>query len=290
MSTLTELFDQHRHELQQRLREELAPEQVVQEVKSWMGSLLALASREKGRSLTERRLLGFLVDVVNSSVSTLVSCERTTTGESKRTARGSASASRGDWFLRTVRLLLAVALGGVLYQFESVFYLPLLVAFVLLDVREWFMKPSGVTPAVPLAEPVPGIQVNIHTLLSRLRETFRAIDAALMEVAQPLSAPASPLGDDAAFLELFQELLYAASVEDGTFALKQLKPLIFLLEKHGIRVERFTAERAFLFDAVPSLDDKGHGWRTLKPALVTKEGKPLRRGLVAEPTNKERGH
>lgn len=289
MSTLTELFDQHRHELQQRLRDELPPEQVVQEVKSWLGSLLALASREKDRSLTERRLLGFLVDVVNSGVATLVSCEQTPP-TAQRAVRGSASASRGDWFLRIVRLLLAAALGGVLYQIENLFGLTLLVALVLLDVREWLMKPAVATPATALPEPALAIRVNSNMLLSRLRETLRAVDATVTEVTQPLSVPASALGEDAAFLELFQELLYAASVEDGTFALKQLKPLIFLLEKHGIRVERFTAERSFLFDAVPSLDEKSHSWRTLKPALVSKEGKPLRRGLVAEPANKERGH
>jgi hypothetical protein len=112
----------------------------------------------------------------------------------------------------------------------------------------------------------------------------------LAEASQPLPITVSSLGEDAAFLELFQELLYAAAVEDGIFALKQLKPLIFLLEKHGIRVERFTAERAFLFDAVPSLDSRSREWMTLKPALVTKEGKPLRRGLAAEPANKEKGH
>jgi hypothetical protein len=166
----------------------------------------------------------------------------------------------------------------------------LLVALVLLDVREWVVKPPAVTLPVVVPESTPGLRVNVNVLLSRLRETLRAADVVLAETAQPSSVPVSSLGDDAAFLELFQELLYAASVEDGTFALKQLKPLIFLLEKHGIKVERFTAERASLFDAVPSLDDKSQGWRTLKPALVSREGKPLRRGLVAEPASKERGH
>ena len=64
MTTLTALFDQHRAELQQRLHEDLPVEQAIQEVKSWLGSLLALAARERDRSLTERRLLGFLFDVV----------------------------------------------------------------------------------------------------------------------------------------------------------------------------------------------------------------------------------
>ena len=290
MTTLTALFDQHRTELQQRLRDELPPEQVIQEVKSWLGSLLALAGRERDRSLTERRLLGFLVDVVNVGVTTIVSCEAIV-DEKPRPLPRPVSASHGDWFLRMVRIVIATALASALYQIENFFCLALLAALVLLDVREWFVKPTVIsTAAMPPPEPVVGLRINSNALLSRLREALRTADAVLAEASQPVPSTVSPLGDDAAFLEWFQDLLYAASVEDGTFALKQLKPLIFLLEKHGIRVERFTAERAFLFDAVPSLDAKSREWLTLKPALVTKEGKPLRRGLATEPGNKEKGH
>ncbi len=289
MSTLTELFDQRSARLRERLRGEYPPERAIQEVRDWMGSLLIAASREKERSLTERRLLGFLLDVVNSGVEILASCDVVQIGD-KRAARISASTSRGDWFLRVVRIILATALSGALVQAENFFGLILLVALVLLDVREWFVKPSAVTIPATLPEATPEVRINRNTLFSRVRETLKSVDAVLAEAAQPLSPPVSSLGNDAAFLELFQELLYAASVEDGIFALKQLRPLIFLLEKHGIRVERFSAERAFLFDAVPSLDSKSRQWLTLKPALVDKEGKPLRRGLVTEPANKEKGH
>jgi hypothetical protein len=289
MSTLTELFDQHRTQFRQRLGDELPPEQAVQEVKSWLGSLLTLASREKDRSLAERRLLGFLLDVVKSGVATLVSCEATP-AERQRPVSMASPPSRGDWFLRLARVIVVAALGSALFQIENFFCLALLAVLVLLDVREWFFKPSVTATQVTLPEPTAEVRVNVDALLSRLRETLRTADAVLAEVSQPLPSPVSSLGDDAALLELFQELLYAASVEDGLFALKQLKPLIFLLEKHGIKAERFSAERAYLFDAVPSLDAKSQEWLTLKPALVTKEGKPLRRGLVTEPANKEKGH
>jgi len=290
MSTLTELFDQHRTQLRQHLGDELPPEQAVQEVKSWLGSLLTLASREKDRSLAERRLLGFLLDVVRSGVATLVSCEAVPVERQRPVRVASPPTSRGDWFLRLARVIVIAALGSALFQAENFFCLALLAVLVLLDVREWFFKPSVTATQVTLPEPTAEIRVNVDALLSRLREILRTADAVLAEASQPLPSPVSSLGDDAALLELFQELLYAASVEDGLFALKQLKPLIFLLEKHGIKAERFSAERAFLFDAVPSLDAKSREWLTLKPALVTKEGKPLRRGLVTEPANKEKGH
>lgn len=289
MSTLTELFDQHHAQLRRRLGDELPPEQLVQEVRSWLGSLLTLAGQEKDRSLTGRRMLGFFLDVVNAGVTTLTSCEART-AKHRQPLRSSSTASRGDWFLRVVQVAVAAALGSALYQSENFFGLILLTALVLLDAREWFVKSPSSTAPVTLSEPTPDIRINVNAFLSRLREMLRTMDVALGEVARAPSTPTSSLGEDTAFLELFQELLYAESVGDGTFALKQLKPLIFLLEKHGIRVERFSAERAFLFDAVPSLDPKSRGWLTLKPALVNKEGKPLRRGLVTEPANKERGH
>lgn len=289
MSTLTALFDQHRPQLQQRLRDEYAPEHVIQEVKSWLGSLLTLAGREKNRTLTERRVLGFLLDVMTSGVVVLASCELVV-NNGQPAPRNSTAASRGDWFLRVVRIVIAAALGSALYQVENFFALTLLAALVLLDVREWFIKPAAIAPVASLSRPDAVVGVNVNVLLSRLREMCRTADAVLVEVAQAPQMSASSLGDDPAFLELFQELLYAASVDDGIFALKQLKPLVFLLEKHGIRVERFSAERAFLFDAVPNLDAKSHEWLTLKPALVSKEGKTLRRGLATEPAYKEKGH
>ena len=152
MSTLTELFDQHRAQLRQRLSDELSPEQVVQEVKSWLGSLLTLASREKDRSLTERRLLGFLLDVVKSAVATLVSCEAVA-DERQQLLRVSSATNRGDWFLRVARVVIAAALGSALYQIENFFCLALLAVLVLLDVREWFFKPSVTATQVTLPEP-----------------------------------------------------------------------------------------------------------------------------------------
>src|SRR5581483_8954570 len=230
-----------------------------------------------------------LLDVVNAGVTTLASCE-VVTGEGRSASRTSDATSRGDWFLRVVRVIVAAALGSTLYLNENFSALALLVVLVLLDVREWFVKPVVIAPSPTPPKPTAEVRVNVNTLLSRLREMCRAADMVLAEAAQSPQPSASSLGDDPAFLELFQELLYAASVEDGIFALKQLKPLVFLLEKHNIRVERFTAERAFLFDAVPSLDAKSREWLTLKPALVSKEGKTLRRGLATEPANKEKGH
>src|SRR5581483_1199861 len=138
MSTLTALFDQHRPQLQQRLRDEHSPEPVIREVKNWLGSLLTLAAREKNRTLTERRVLGFLLDVVNAGVTTLASCE-VVTGEGRSASRTSAATSRGDWFLRVVRVIVAAALGSTLYLNENFSALALLVVLVLLDVREWFV-------------------------------------------------------------------------------------------------------------------------------------------------------
>ncbi|MGE0822240.1 MAG: hypothetical protein AB7G75_17900 [Candidatus Binatia bacterium] len=286
LSTLAELFDQQRGQLRQRLHQEQQPEQVVRELKSWLGSLLAFAGQEKERSLTERRVLGFLLDVITAAVSTLTSCEHTDTRQDWFTTHARRFAvTRGDWSLRIIRVVLAAVLFGVLYELGTILGLALLLVLILIDVREWFLKPSP--RAMPTALPPSDaeVHVNLDLLLSGLRETLRTTDTILAEVSKPAPPSMSSLTDDHALLELFQELLHAASVNDGRFALKQLDSLAFLLEQHGIVAKPFTTEDAQFFDAIPSLDTKVRTWVTLKPAFVRKDGKLLKRGLAAEPTS-----
>ena len=286
LSTLAELFDQQRGQLRQRLHQEQQPEQVVREIKSWLGSLLALAGQEKERSLTERRVLGFLLDVITASVSTLTSCEGTDARQEWFTTHiRRLTVTRGDWLLRVIRIVLAAVLFGVLYELGALLGLALLLVLILIDVREWFLKPAPRVMPTALPPSEPEVHVNLDLLLSGLRETLRTTDTVLAEVIQPTPPLTSSLVDDHAFLELFQELLHAASVDDGRFALRQLDSLAFLLERHGIVAKPFSPDKEQLFDTVPSLDTKVRTWVTLKPAFVKKDGTLLKRGLVAEPTS-----
>jgi hypothetical protein len=190
-----------------------------------------------------------------------------------------------------VYVVIAVALAGLLFQNGALTALALLGALVLLSVREWFSHPSP--PAVPTLQPSPRprIVVDVNKLLSQLREAMKAIDTVMAEANKPPAGATSALEEDGTLLDLMHELLRAAYAEDGVYALKHLNTLTFVFARQGVTLQNFTAENHHLFDTVPDLNPHSRTWRTLKPALVRKDGRLLRRGLVAEPAvSKEQLH
>lgn len=292
LSTLVELFDQQREHLRLRLGEHLDSEHAVREGKTFLGSLLTAYGQEKDHPLTERRLCGFLLDAVSAAVATLAGQEIVTDQhqEISPTPSSSRSTERGWWLLRGVYIVIAVALAGMLFQGGALTALALLGALVLLSVREWFSHPS--LPPVPTLQPSrPRMVVDVNRLLSALREAIKAVDMVMAEASKPPPAATSPLEEDGTLLDLMHELLRAAYAEDGVYALKHLNSLTFVFARQGVTLQNFTAENHHLFDTVPDLNPHSRTWRTLKPALVKKDGRLLRRGLVAEPAvSKEHLH
>jgi hypothetical protein len=293
LSTLVELFDQQREHLCLRLGDHPDSEHTVREVKTCLGSLLTAYGQEKDHPLTERRLCGFLLDAVSAAVATLAGYEVVTDQHqgSSPTPSSSRSTERGRWLLRGVYVVIAVALAGLLFQDGALTALALLGALVLLSVREWFSHPSP--PAVPALQPSsrPRMVVDVNRLLAQLREAMKAVDAVMAEASKPPAVATSALEEDGTLLDLMHELLRAAYAEDGVYALKHLNTLTFVFARQGVTLQNFTAENHHLFDTVPDLNPHSRTWRTLKPALVKKDGRLLRRGLVAEPTvSKEHLH
>lgn len=296
MSTLVELFDQQREYLHRRLSGNLGVEHAVQEVKTVLGTLLTAYGQEKGHNLTERRLVGFLLDAISAAVTTLLECEvvldhREGLSPTPLASKLPDRTEWGRWLLRGVYIAIALALAGMLFQGEAFTALALLGALVLLSVREW-MSPSSRSAGPPLQpEPHPQVSVDVNRLLSRLREAMKAVDMVMAEATKPLPVAASPLEEDGTLLDLMHELLRAAYAEDGAYALKHLNTLAFVFARQGMTLENFTAKNHQLFDTIPDLNPHSQTWRTLKPALVRKDGRLLRRGLVAEPAvSKEQLH
>jgi hypothetical protein len=291
LSTLVELFDQHREQLRLRLGEHPDSEHTVREVKTFLGMLLTAYGQEKDHSLTERRLCGFLFDAVAAAAAPLARCEIVADHHAGIALRPSSSRSteRGRWLLRGVYGVIAVALAGMLLQGGALTALALLGALTLLSVREWFSQASP--PAALQPTPHFRMVVEVNTLLVTLREAMKAVDMVMAEASKPSAVAASALEEDGTLLDLIHELLRAAYAEDGVYALKHLNSLTFVLARQGVTLQNFTAENHHLFDTVPDLSPHTRTWRTLKPALVKKDGRLLRRGLVAEPTvSKEHLH
>jgi hypothetical protein len=286
LSTLVELFDQQREHLCLRLGEHPDSEHTVREVKTCLGSLLTVYSQEKDHPLSERRLCGFLLDAVSTAVATLTGHDVVTDQhqESIPPPSSSRSTERGRWLLRAVYGVIAIALAGLLFQGGALTALALLGALVLLSVREWVSpaSPSAIPALQP--SPRPRMVVDVNRLLSQLREAMKAVDMVMAEVGKPPAVTPNPWEEDGTLLDLLHELLRAAYAEDGEYALKHLNTLTFVFVRQGVTLQNFTAENHHLFDTVPDLTPHSRTWRTLKPALVKKDGRVLRRGLVAEPT------
>jgi hypothetical protein len=292
LSTLVELFDRQREQLRLRLGEHPESEHVVREVKIFLGALLTAYGQEKDHHLTDRRVFGFLLDALSAAVETLTAYESALDHHKPVTSTSSSSgvSERGRWLLRGVSSVIALALFGMLYQSGAFTALALLGAFVLLSVREWFAPSPFVAPP-PQPDPRVRVTVNVNRLLSQLREAMKAVDMVMAEATRPLPRATSPLEEDGALLDLMHELLRAAYAEDGAYALKHLDTLAFVFARQGVTLQNFTAESHHLFDSVPDLNPHSRTWRTLKPALVKKDGRLLRRGLVAEPAvSKEHLH
>ena len=295
LSTLVELFDQQREPLHRRLSGHLNVEHAVQEMKTFLGILLTVYGQEKGHTLTERRLVGFLLDTVSTAVVTLTGCEivldQREISPTPFASRLLNRAERGRWLLRGVHVVIALALAGMLFQGGALTALALLGALVLLSVREWFFHPPPIAVSPPQASPHPRVVIDVNRLLSQLREAMKAVDMVMAEATKPSPLAASPLEEDGTLLDLMHELLRAAYAEDGAYALKHLNTLAFVFARQGVTLENFTAKNHHLFDTVPDLNPHSRTWRTLKPALLKKDGGLLRRGLVAEPAvSKEQLH
>lgn len=286
MSTLVELFDQHRDHLHLRLGEHPDGELAVREVKTFLGTLMTAYGQEQDHPLTARRLSGFLLDVVSATVTTLAS-QTVVTEQQQELAPSpptSRSAERGRWLLRAVYGVIAIALADVLFQDGTVTALALLGALILLTMREWGSAPALLVVPTLQPSPTPRMVIDEQRLLSALREAMTAVDVVMAEAVHPPAVASSAWEEDGTLLDLMHELLRAAYAEDGEYALKQLTTLTFVLVRQGVRLQNFTAEHHQLFDVVPDLNPHSQTWRTLKPALVKKDGHVLRRGLAAEPT------
>ncbi|NOT56253.1 MAG: hypothetical protein HOP18_16755 [Deltaproteobacteria bacterium] len=286
MSTLVELFDQHRDHLHLRLGEHPDGELAVREVKTFLGTLMTAYGQEQDHPLTARRLSGFLLDVVSATVTTLAS-QTVVTEQQQELAPSpptSRSAERGRWLLRAVYGVIAIALADILFQDGTVTALALLGALILLTMREWGSAPALLVVPTLQPSPTPRMVIDEQRLLSALREAMTAVDVVMAEAVHPPAVASSAWEEDGTLLDLMHELLRAAYAEDGEYALKQLTTLTFVLVRQGVRLQNFTAEHHQLFDVVPDLNPHSLTWRTLKPALVKKDGHVLRRGLAAEPT------
>ena len=77
------------------------------------------------------------------------------------------------------------------------------------------------------------------------------------------------------------DLLEASYSHDGAFALARLSDVAWFLHRNGIETEDYTPEHDGWFDALPVMaGETGNQGLTLRPALVSSDGRLLKKGLT----------
>jgi hypothetical protein len=295
MSTLIELFDQHRAQLIKNLNEDSTPEKVVYESKRFLDWLKVNYLESIPASAIQQRLVPFIIDLLKASLSTLVSACKT---EIWHQESAKISPSRYQSFnfkiliLRLGQLMAVVLL--VLQMWGNSEFLALIVLLALtgselitllpLHRRFWSIS-SNQSQAVSVSNPRQiKIQVDISIYLPKLADALITADkvlAQLLVLNQP-SQTSRGLEQYPLLLELLKDLLEANSTGDSAYALKKTKMIPALLEQHALKAEVFNGKNHQLFEFLPNLDPNENHYKTLTPAL-TKDNRLISSGRVLEP-------
>jgi len=301
VKTLLSLFDENCHQLKQRIAEDLSPENVVREVKTFLDHILAKYQKEAEREPTQRSLAVFSIEALKASMSTLVAASEVEIWSREQPVktlfRLPPVITPLSWW-RGIQVVILLFLFIMFWINQNFIYFGLLVVLVLNEFRGLLIPRARIGENISskhspfrTVQELPTIQgkvqIKVDSYLSKLADALLTTDKLLTEVLSMKTSTAEKeaiLESDADLLNLFQDLLEARQTEDAEFALKQVRVVPFILERYGIAVENYSGKNEHFFEFVPSLNSHDKTSQTLRPALV-KDKRPLKRGLVTEPTS-----
>lgn len=294
MSTLIELFDQHRAQLIKNLNDDSTPEKVVHESKRFLDWLKINYLESTSSSTIQQRLVPFIIDLLKASLSTLVSASQTEIWHQESAKIPSSrhqSLTNKTLILRLGQLMAIVLLTLQMWGNHEFLALIVLLALIgselitILPMHQlffWLSSSNQTKTASPTLQIK--IQVDISTYLPKLADALLTADKVLAQ-ALVLNQPSQTnqgLEQYPLLLELLKDLLEANSTGDSAYALKKTKTIPALLEQHALRAEVFNGENHQLFEFLPNLDPNENHYKTLSPAL-TKDNRLISLGRVLEP-------
>jgi hypothetical protein len=134
------------------------------------------------------------------------------------------------------------------------------------------------------------LRANPMQLLKFVGNAFDVIDRALGDEEKPIEEMArTSLESEPEILDFLHELIGCSELGKPEHAIKLAQQLPHLLQKKGLRVEKYPREEPSSapdgqFVCEPSPDGKNRTYVTIKPALVTADGnRVVRPGRVIEP-------
>ena len=122
------------------------------------------------------------------------------------------------------------------------------------------------------------VRLDPDGLIRQVTDALNTADHILLRLAAPQAD--AHWRDDGRLVALLQSLVEAGRAGDEAYAMElSRRELPSLLEGAGLALVEYSAERAGWFDRLPALGD-GPDLQTAAPALVTDDGRVVRRGTV----------
>lgn len=292
MKILT-LFSEGRSELQTEIDKATKREQVVQLVQNQLNSLEKVYVKEL--SITQARLLFFLLEILRQSINTLLAVNETKVvdPQPQQIVNQTGITSPKSLILRLLQGIVCTGILGVLFSLtstEPAAWMGILLISLLVGLEVAFELDKDNYKNIPgsfqIGEaPQMLLQIDSKILLDNLADALNTIDLAVASVIEEKPLDSSGIENQPELLLFLQRLMGASFLEKPQMTLELAQLLPQILMEQGIRAQIYRADdnsHREYFDFEPSIDRSKQDYTTITPALLNGD-RLLRRGRVIEP-------
>jgi hypothetical protein len=290
MNILT-LFSEGRSELQTEIDKATKREQVVQLVQNQLNSLEKVYIKEL--SITQARLLFFLLEILRQSINTLLAINETKVVDPQPQQIVNQITLPKSLILRVLQGIVCTGILGVLFSLtstEPAAWMEILLISLLVGLEVAFELDKDNYKNIPgsfqIGEaPQMLVQIDSKILLDNLADALNTIDLAVASVIEEKPLDSSGIENQPELLLFLQRLMGASFLEKPQMTLELAQLLPQILMEQGIRAQIYRADdnsHREYFDFEPSIDRSKQDYTTITPALLNGD-RLLRRGRVIEP-------
>ena len=289
MKILT-LFSEGRSELQTEIDKATKREQVVQLVQNQLNSLEKAYIKEL--SITQARLLFFLLEILRQSINTLLAVNETKVVDQQPQQIVNQITFPKSLILKVLQGIVCTGILGVLFSLAStepaawmgILLISLLVGLeVAFEDKDNYKNISGSFQSGEAPQIL--VQIDSKILLDNLADALNTIDLAIASVIEEKPLDSSGIENQPELLLFLQRLMGASFLEKPQMTLELAQLLPQILMEQGIRAQIYRADdntHREYFDFEPSIDRSKQDYTTITPALLNGD-RLLRRGRVIEP-------
>ena len=286
MKILT-LFSEGRSELQTEIDKATKREQVVQLVQNQLNSLEKVYIKEL--SITQARLLFFLLEILRQSINTLLAVNETKVVDKQpqQIVNQTGITFPKSLILKVLQGIVCTGILGVLFSLastEPAAWMGILLISLLVGLEVAF-EDKNISGFQSGEAPPMLVQIDSKILLDNLADALNTIDLAVASVIEEKPLDANGIENQPELLLFLQRLMGASFLEKPQMTLELAQLLPQILMEQGIRAQIYRADdnsHREYFDFEPSIDRSRQDYTTITPALLNGD-RLLRRGRVIEP-------